>query len=708
MAFPIIDVSASLVVGPQASPVWSCLAADNYEVHIRRGRQHVLDRIEAGTMTARLDNVSRDYDPLYAAGPFYGNLLPMRRIRVRGCYGVSTTSTIVGSGAIDRSSAGMALFTLIDIHAPVTSDGLITSVSIWAATNLGGCKVATFYQNTPDFFSTRDTATIGTVTAGSKQTFPVSLVCCAGDYLGIYFTSGTIDYEWPLAGYGLYMVGADCIPCSNTEFLYDGGYAISLEGTTGAFISMGAGATNRASTVSALYTHIDAGNPATVAGMITSVSIWANTNMTGCKVATFYKATPGSNILSTRDAAYIGAVTAGSAQSFDVRLCCEKGDYIGIYSATGILEADVAGGSGRWVRVGNYIPGSATAFTWVAGAALSIAATGYTGTVEDVFHGYIEKWPMSWDNGIEPIVTIEAADGMTVLAKGKLNATYASEKTNVRISNVLDAVSWTVGAAWVLDSVTNSQLGTTTILGPVNDRFLSQAQTTLQASTLADETALQHIQDAVQAENGLWFIGRDGAVYFYGRHDKYRPDYIADTTEFGDAIGELRYVDLAFSYDDDDIYNDVRMTRTGGTAQTASDTASQLAYFVRTLSQDNLLANSDSEMSDRANWLLARHKDPQSRIREMELEGAQDELWAAMLGVEIGDRIRVTRRPTVGAAIIEDYHVEGVQHDIAKRRWRMRLALSAADPRLYWLVCGSAGDEFSASAVLGTTTILAY
>lgn len=56
-------------------------------IHIRRGRQHELDRFEAGTCRIVLDNRDRRFDPFNVLGPYYNNLLPMRRVRVSIGYG---------------------------------------------------------------------------------------------------------------------------------------------------------------------------------------------------------------------------------------------------------------------------------------------------------------------------------------------------------------------------------------------------------------------------------------------------------------------------------------------------------------------------------------------------------------------------------------------------------------------------------------------
>lgn len=49
----------------------------------QRGRQFELDQIQAGTAAITLDNSDRRFDPNHATGPYYGQLVPLRRIRLR-------------------------------------------------------------------------------------------------------------------------------------------------------------------------------------------------------------------------------------------------------------------------------------------------------------------------------------------------------------------------------------------------------------------------------------------------------------------------------------------------------------------------------------------------------------------------------------------------------------------------------------------------
>lgn len=82
---PVLYVKVAFTDNPttaSADLTWTDISDFVQGLATRRGRQHELDRVEAGTLTVQLDNRDRRFDPNYAAGPYFGTLLPMRRIEV--------------------------------------------------------------------------------------------------------------------------------------------------------------------------------------------------------------------------------------------------------------------------------------------------------------------------------------------------------------------------------------------------------------------------------------------------------------------------------------------------------------------------------------------------------------------------------------------------------------------------------------------------
>lgn len=80
-----VEIAFSTEPG-SVTPSWTDVTAYVRSCSIRRGRQHELDQMQAGTCTLMLLNTDGRFDPTNTAGPYYPNVLPMRRIRVTGNY----------------------------------------------------------------------------------------------------------------------------------------------------------------------------------------------------------------------------------------------------------------------------------------------------------------------------------------------------------------------------------------------------------------------------------------------------------------------------------------------------------------------------------------------------------------------------------------------------------------------------------------------
>ncbi len=86
-----VEVAFTTTDPKTASPTWTDISAYVRSVTTRRGRWDERSvRCDAGTATIVLKNADRRFDPLYSAGAYFGNLLPMKQIRVRAAYNAVT------------------------------------------------------------------------------------------------------------------------------------------------------------------------------------------------------------------------------------------------------------------------------------------------------------------------------------------------------------------------------------------------------------------------------------------------------------------------------------------------------------------------------------------------------------------------------------------------------------------------------------------
>ncbi len=89
MAWPTITVEAAFGINPLTTPTggqWVDISSYVRSLDIKRGRQHELSRTEPGTIGVTLVNTDRRFDPAHTSGPYYGQLLPMTRIRIKAVH----------------------------------------------------------------------------------------------------------------------------------------------------------------------------------------------------------------------------------------------------------------------------------------------------------------------------------------------------------------------------------------------------------------------------------------------------------------------------------------------------------------------------------------------------------------------------------------------------------------------------------------------
>jgi hypothetical protein len=171
-------------------------------------------------------------------------------------------------------------------------------------------------------------------------------------------------------------------------------------------------------------------------------------------------------------------------------------------------------------------------------------------------------------------------------------------------------------------------------------------------------------------------------------------------------LPELPYADVTLDYDETQLVNLVRISRAGGSTQTVQDATSQALYLTRTYDRSDLLLQTDADVANWAAWLVYQCKDPELRFSQITIKPRRDpnRLWPQVLGRDIGDRIRIIRRPPGGGdPISRDVFIRGIEHqiDLAKRDWTTTWTLQSAT-KYQFFVLGS-----NSLGVLGSNA-LAY
>jgi hypothetical protein len=228
---------------------------------------------------------------------------------------------------------------------------------------------------------------------------------------------------------------------------------------------------------------------------------------------------------------------------------------------------------------------------------------------------------------------------------GQLYSTWKSsasgESSSARYSRILRYAGYT-GASSV-------GTGLTVSMGPASD--------------LAGSDAVSALNNVVTTENGEHFIAADGTVTFRGRGVRYNA--LTPALTFGDGPGELPYEDLQLDFDSTHLSNSATVTQEStGINYTASDAASIAAYYTRTLTR-SINTNSALEAQDAANYFVSRYKQPLTRVQSIKLHpSANTALWAPLLALELGTRVRINRRPFGAPLVTVDCFVEQISWDM--------------------------------------------
>lgn len=284
-----------------------------------------------------------------------------------------------------------------------------------------------------------------------------------------------------------------------------------------------------------------------------------------------------------------------------------------------------------------------------------------------LFYGW-GRWRPNLDSQ-RPEVVLECVDLFDRLAREEMTGPFAEQLWGARIQAVLAEMEW-----------------------PSSLQDIDVGQSTLPAYAPSQVSPLQHLQDICEVEGGLVWIAGSGKVTARDRHARLTDSVSkASQATFGGASG---FGFRPGEYDDgaDYIRNDVRVTRTGGTTQTAVDETSKRDYGRRIdrVNSDHFLT--DSQAASFAIWRRAHLKDPVARLRSINVEGGGDDsLWPKMLGLDIGHRITIVHQFPGAWGLNRDFWIEGVRHDITDglNRHEVTYQLSAADPAGRYLVIGT-------------------
>jgi hypothetical protein len=198
---------------------------------------------------------------------------------------------------------------------------------------------------------------------------------------------------------------------------------------------------------------------------------------------------------------------------------------------------------------------------------------------------------------------------------------------------------------------------------------------------MTGQDPLSELRKAEAADNidAVLFIAKDGTITFLDDGHRSSSPWNTVQATFDDDGTDLPYQSLTLDYSTSYLANVVNVTRTGGTTSTVRDTASITAYGETPMPLTELPITTESDQSAIATALLAKYKDPLTRITNLDLLCVDDDLIDQVFRLlEIGSRIRVFRTPPGGGSRIDQtLFVQKIQVDGDPfSPWRVNLAVS--------------------------------
>ena len=299
---------------------------------------------------------------------------------------------------------------------------------------------------------------------------------------------------------------------------------------------------------------------------------------------------------------------------------------------------------------------------------ITISATTY-----DLWYGYARAWNPAYPKTGDVYTTVPMYD-----AFGSLNLlgvdgnAYGVQTTDERITDVLDDISWPAGL-----------------------RDLDQGLVLMAAADFMDQdaltgrfahSALAHMQDCVDAEVGSLFMTADNRVAFRNRITNSGTTAAATFTD--SDISEI-----VTSYNDDYLWNDVRISRNGGTIQQATNATSISNHGRRVLSRFGAPVVDDSDAANSASWLAEVYGDQRLRVEAVKFKMADDASFMGdVLARDLRDFITVQHTVENGDNIDEDCTIEGIRHEMRPGDWTSYLTVSPLDTlesQEYWVLGSS-------------------
>ena len=611
-----VEIGFSTTAGAGRVPIggnltditWTDVTQYVRELSTSRGRSNELDTYSAGSCQVILDNRTRLFDPENTAGTYYGNLTPLRPIRIR----------VTPSGGTIRS----IFFGFIDQWPQAYNYPNEATVTVTAT---DAFKVLNEFK-LPSYWNTTISA------AGPTAWYPLA------DFNGSFYAFEIAKWTATSAQWMSSTAGVNSFCTPGSALLADDPAASSaFDGQK-------------------ILQIVD---PISADASSWSVEFWIQTT----------ESTDGNygiwNHLNFIHGGSCGLVIAGGNATINAQfghrgtsnaMSTYYNPYVTVndgkpHHVAMVYQSDPSFGTSYSLYVDGQISQFSGSYTDVVDNQYSFMTLGYpinkSGTLSYNFPNYFKGSIQHL--AVYSGVMLTAAD---VLARYQIGVgTYLQgTRTDQRITLLADL------ADWMTDGL-DLNTGDSTVLG-----------LEIFGKGLLD--ALKEVETAEQGrlfmsvDGKIRFIDRnaEGTGNFVTSQATFSDN---------PGVGEIKYADITLTYDDRYIFNEVTVTQPNGSFYTAYDTTSQGKYFKKTLNIDNFIADDAYYTANTALYRLQQYKNPQMRIDELTVNARRAVAYQSpCVTLDIGDRITVERTPQdVGSQITKTLIIEGIKHSITRDNW---------------------------------------
>lgn len=284
---------------------------------------------------------------------------------------------------------------------------------------------------------------------------------------------------------------------------------------------------------------------------------------------------------------------------------------------------------------------------------IQITAT-YEGVTYPIFAGFITSYLTSQPQEATDLAytTIQAIDAFRLAQNAQISTVAgasAGDLSGTRVNQILDSISW-----------------------PNSMRDVDAGLTTVQNDPGTFRTSLNALQTVATTEYGAIYVDAYGSFVFQDRALT-TSSVALPTTNFSDDGTGIYYVDANWVLNDVLVYNKATVTRTGGTAQVATNQASIDKYFLHSYNEQDLLMQTDAVALDYARAYIASRAETSIRCDSITLDLYTPDYNAgiiAALDLDFFDPITVTTTQPGGSTLTKTLQIFGVQNVVTPNSFK--------------------------------------